>query len=88
VATRGELILEMALEKCATFPGPDKDHPNPYFNLALSTMHHTRVEQMMVDAERNDEELGVTNLTFQDYQFLGPWWDGQWRQNHAPFLGR
>jgi len=86
IAGRGEVILEMALAKCATYPGADADHPNPYFNLALAKMHETKVEMMMVDLERNDEEIGVSNLEYEDWPYMGPWMDGSWRQRHAPFM--
>jgi hypothetical protein len=87
VANRGEVLLEMALAACARYPGADADHPNPYYSLALATMHETRYEKMMVDLERNDEEVGVTNIDYQSYPFYpSPWLDGSWQQTHAPFL--
>lgn len=87
VANRGEVILEMALAKCARFPGEDIDHKNPYFNLALALQHDTAAEKMLWDMERNDEEVGVTNVTYQSYPFYpAPWLDGNWQQTHAPFL--
>ncbi len=87
IASRGEVILEMALASCARFPGADADKPNPYYSLALAGMHETRVSNMLVDLERNDEEVGVTNITYQEYPFYpAPWMDGSWQQSHAPFL--
>lgn len=87
VASRGELLLEMALEKCATFPGASIDSPNPYFNLQLANYHRERYEQMMIDFETNDQNIGVSNITYDDFPFAGPWADGRWMQSHAPFLG-
>jgi hypothetical protein len=50
-------------------------------------MHETKVEQMMIDLERNDEEVGVTLIDYQSYPLpLGPWMDGGWQQHHAPYL--
>ena len=87
MANRGDLILELALSNCARFPGPDADHPNPYFSLALALQHETRFENMMVDAERNDEEVGVMRVTYKEYPFYpAPWLDGNWQQSHAPFI--
>lgn len=86
VANRGEVLLKMALSECASYPGPDADHPNPYFNLALAKMHKTEAEMLLNDLERNDEEVGVTNISYQEWSFGGPWADGNYRQQHAPFL--
>lgn len=87
IANRGDLILEMGLAACARFPGPDADHPNPYFNLGLAMAHEARVENLMRDAERNDEEVGVTLVTYKEYPFYpAPWLDGSWQQTHAPFI--
>ena len=87
IAQRGDVILEMALAQCARFPGPDTDHPNPYFNLALALQHEARAEKMFVDLERNDEEIGITLVTYKEYPFYpAPWLDGSWQQSHAPFI--
>lgn len=86
VANRGEVLLEMALEKAATYPGTE-DQPNPYFNLALSQMHGKRAMELIWDMERNDEEVGLTNISYQEYPFYpAPWMDGGYQQSHAPFL--
>ncbi len=87
VASRGELLLEMALEKCATFPGASAESPNPYFNLQLANYHRERYEQMFVDFENNDQNIGVSNITYNDFPYAGPWADGRWMQSHSPFLG-
>jgi hypothetical protein len=87
IANRGEVLLEMALQKCAEFPGADPEHPNVYFNLNLAKMHMAKAEQMIWDLERNDEEIGVTNVEYQQYPFYpAPWMDGHWMATHAPFL--
>lgn len=87
IANRGEVLLEMALEKCALWPGPDTDHPNPYFNLTLAKMHASKAEMLLWDLERNDEEVGVTNVTYQSYPFYpSPWEDGSYQQRHAPLF--
>jgi len=86
LANRGEVLLELALEKCATFPGADADHRNPYFDLKLSGWHHAKSEEMLIDLLANDENIGVNNISYQEWPFAGPWGDGFWRQTHAPFL--
>ena len=87
IANRGEVLLEMALEKCSEFPGTDADHPNIYHDLRQAKYHADKVKDMLIDLERNDEEVGVTNIDFQMYPYApSPWFDGQWEQTHAPFL--
>ena len=87
VANRGEVILEMALAACARYPGADIDHPNPYYNLNLSKMHDERCEVLINDMERNDEEVGLTRISYEQLeQILEPWDTGKWRQEHAQYL--
>lgn len=87
VANRGEILLEMALQKCAEFPGADVDHPNIYHDLRQAQYHGSKAEIMIEELERNDEEVGVTNIEFQEYPYApSPWMTGQWQQTHAPFL--
>lgn len=87
IANRGEVILEMALEKCATFPGTDSDHPNPYFNLTLSRLHESRKLDMIYDLERNDQNVSVSRVDYKAWPMApAPWMDGAWQQTHAPFL--
>jgi hypothetical protein len=88
VANRGEVLLEMALAACARYPGPDTDHPNPYFDLRLAQMHDTRAEGFLNEMERNDEEVGVSNITYESYPMCpAPFFDGSWQQTHAGFMG-
>lgn len=86
IANRGEVLLEMALAKAATFPGADVEHRNPYFDLKLAGMHTAKYLDMLIDLEANDENVGVTRVFYQDWPFAGPWEDGNWQQRHAPFL--
>lgn len=87
IAARGEIILDMALAACARYPGPDVNHPNVYYSLKLAEMHDARAMRMMWDLERNDEEIGVSNITYQQYPYYpAPWLDASWQQSHAPFL--
>ncbi len=87
IANRGEVLLELALEKCATYPGPDSEHSNPYFDLRLARMHETKALDMLVDLSANDKNVGIYGLDYSTYPYsLGPWYDGAYEQRHAPFL--
>jgi hypothetical protein len=88
MANRGEVLLEMALEKCAEFPGADSENRNIYYSLDQAKYHRGKYLDMLIDLERNDEEVGVTNLDYQCYpMYPAPWMTGQYQQSHAPFLG-
>jgi|WetSurMetagenome_2_1015567.scaffolds.fasta_scaffold06646_2 hypothetical protein len=88
IASRGEVLIEMALESCARYPGPDAATPNPYFNLALAGQHATKAQMLINDLERNDEEVNLTGVSYQGLPMVGiPFLDGSWKQTHAPFLG-
>lgn len=87
IANRGEVILEMALQKCAEFPGVSADDLNIYHNLQQARYHGDKVKDMLIDLERNDEEVGVSNIDYQMYPYYAaPWMTGEWQQQHAPFL--
>jgi len=87
IATRGEVLLEMALEKCSEFPGSDSMHPNIYHDLRQAQYHRGKWLDMLVDIEREDEEVGTSLVDYQKLpMYPGPWWTGQWQQSHAPFL--
>lgn len=87
IANRGEVLLEMGLQKAAEYPGPDAETINPYYNLKQAAYHQAKVLDMLVDLERNDEEVGVSNVDYQMYPMApAPWLTGQWQQTHAPYL--
>jgi len=87
IANRGEVILEGALQKCAEFPGQDSEHLNPYHDLKQAMYHAKRLEDMMVDLMRNDEEVGVSLIDYEIYPYApAPWQTGEWQQTHSPFL--
>jgi hypothetical protein len=89
IANRGEVLLEAALQKCAEFPGQDAEHLNPYHDLKQAVYHQTRLDRMMEDLMRNDEEVGVSLIKYEIYPYApAPWMDGCWQQTHAPFLGQ
>ncbi len=87
---RGDMLLEMALANAARWPGPAVDKPNPYYDLRLAQMHDARAEQMIAEAERQDEEVTMQALTYQQWQqwpMSDPsmFGDAYW-QSHAPVL--
>jgi hypothetical protein len=87
VANRGDVLLEMALGCCARFPGTDSETPNPYYDLKLSQLHDARAEVMLQDLDRNDQEVAVSNIAYENWPNApAPWMDGRWQQTHAPML--
>ena len=87
VANRGDVLLEMGLVKCSEYPGPDSNNLNPYHDLRQAKWHYDRVRDMLIDMERNDEEIGVSNIDYEIYPYApAPWMTGEWQQTHAPFL--
>ena len=87
IANRGEVLLEMGMQKCAEYPGADADHINIYHDLRQARYHEEKVREMLIDLERNDEEVGVSNIDYEMYPFApAPWMDGGWQQRHSPWL--
>jgi hypothetical protein len=82
---RGDVLLEMALAEAARWPGSSRDKPSPYYSLSLAIMHERRAERMIMEMERNDDEVSemdvryAVNLPFSPI----PWADGNWLQAHA-----
>lgn len=64
---RGDILLEMALEECAQWPGPSTEKKNPYFQLGLADRHRTRAEQLIAEAQRQDEEVSMYNVRYQGW---------------------
>ncbi len=95
VANRGEILLEMALEKCAMLPSYMQEgqgtQANPYYDLKLALMHRARFQDMMVDFRNNDQNVGINALGYQNLSYAGPfagpygvYFDGSYLQTHAP----
>ncbi len=82
VAQRGDVVLEMALEKCAQYPGTPTT-PNPYYNLALSDRHGKKAFELISELEKYDDNTGVQDISYQNLPFAGPFLDGSWMQDHA-----
>ncbi len=97
VANRGELLLEMALEKCAMLPSYMQEgqgtQANPYYDLKLAAMHRAHWQDMLIDFRNNDQNVGINALGYQNLSYAGPfagpygvWFDGSWQQRHAPTM--
>lgn len=84
---RGDVVLEGALSRCAEWPGPSVDNPNPYFNLNLAVMHGARYERMLAELEMRDDAIYEQDLRYNTWQSLPfaviPMLDSQWLQSHS-----
>lgn len=84
---RGDVLVEMALAMAAEWPGPSADKPNPYYDLRLAAMHTARAEQMIMELERQDDEVYEQDLTYSfatlGWPFATPLGDSAWLQSHA-----
>lgn len=83
---RGDVILEMALAQAARWPGPSKDAPNPYFNLALAQAHDERGMGMVAEMARTDDEIMENDVTYMSLSAMPfasiPWGDARYLQSH------
>lgn len=66
----GDVLLEGALAQMARWPGTDRDHPSPYFNLGLATMHGTIFDKKVRELERQDDEVYSRDVWYES----GPVW--------------
>lgn len=84
---RGDVVLEGALARCAEWPGPSVDKPNPYFNTALADRHSLRYERMLANLEMRDDAIYEQDLRWNNWQSLPfaviPMLDSRWLQAHA-----
>lgn len=80
------LILERALASAAMWPGPT-DKTNSYYRLELADRHMKKFDALLMEAERNDEEIfmtqfgyqGAVSMPFAPIPALG---DSNWLQAH------
>jgi len=86
IGLRGDVLLEMALEKCAQFPGTETTR-NPYYDLVLARQHGNKAETLIYEMEKRDDDIAETDLTYWNLARMPvPWLDGAWQQQHAPIL--
>lgn len=62
---RGDVLLEMALEECARWPGPSQDQKNPYYSIGQAAAHHARAEKMIERMEVQDDEVYNMDMRIQ-----------------------
>lgn len=80
------LILERALASAAMWPGPS-GKTNPYYRLELADRHMKKFNDLLLEAERNDEEMFMTQFEYQGITSLPfapipAWGDSNWLQAH------
>ena len=84
---RGDVLVEMALEDVALWPGPSADKPNPYASLQAAEYHGTRARKMVEVLEVQDDNVWEQDLTYQypsmGFAFATPFGDAAWLQSHA-----
>lgn len=84
---RGDVLLELGLAQAARWPGPSKDAPNVYFNLALAQQHDARAQKMIFDLERQDDEIFESDMLVASVSQMPiatfPLGDSRWLQSHA-----
>jgi hypothetical protein len=82
---RGDVILEMALEQAAAWPGSEGKQ-NAYFNLGLANRHKEYWTKMVYELERQDDETAEQDARYQYYTSLPfcpyPFADAHWLQTH------
>ncbi len=66
----GNVLMEGALAQCARWPGPDREHANPYFNLNLAQTHQQNFSRMVTELERQDDEVYARDIWYE----AGPTW--------------
>lgn len=77
----GSILIEMALEEAALWPGPSTEMPNPYYAERMARLHRDRAEQMLMEAERQDEEMFCQNVTYLQATTM-PFGDSDWLAKH------
>lgn len=88
IARRGDVLLEMALEKLALWPGTET-RANPYASAVNARTHHIQAETMIYELEKKDDDTATKDIVYQNLGYApAPWMDGAYLQNHAwPYAG-
>lgn len=83
---RGDVLVEMAIEDVALWPGTSGVEPNPYFSLNAAKYHGDRARQMIEVLERQDDEVWMQSLTYaypaMCWGLAVPFGDSRWLQSH------
>lgn len=84
---RGDVLVEMALEDVALWPGPSADKPNPHFNPKLAEYHGNKAENMIRWLETQDDDIWVQDIQYRypaiAWSMATPLGDARWLQSHA-----
>lgn len=84
---RGDVLVEMALEDVALWPGPSADKRNPYYDAATAQYHGAKAENMIRWLENQDDNVWMQDLQYQYPQIAWamatPLGDARWLQSHA-----
>jgi len=89
---RGDVLMEMALEEVALWPGPSTDKPNPYYSLQAASYHQNNLRNArgngMIDVlEVQDDNVWEQNLSYLypalSWAMATPLGDSRWLQSHA-----
>ena len=80
----GDALLEGALAMAARWPGPSADRKNPYFDIKLASMHDARFEQLVMEMERQDDNVFEDDVSYLAATGLpfAPFIDSAWLQSH------
>lgn len=72
---RGDVLLELALEQAASWPGADDLHPSPYDQISRREWHHAQAEILQNELERVDNEVMQRDLSHLDTYSVAslPW---------------
>lgn len=83
LARRGDVVLEKALAKCASWPGTDTMR-NPYYDLQLARMHELKAAAMINELELKDDATASKNLMYSSlpYHTNAIVFDGNYLQRH------
>ena len=81
------LILEMALAKAASWPGPSADKPNPFYRLELADRHERKAQQLLAQAQVKDAEIFMSDVVYQEatqmpFAPIPALGDSDWLQKH------
>jgi hypothetical protein len=83
VARRGDILLEMALDRASRWPGTETMR-NPYYDLNLARDHAAKSENLIYELERKDDDTAAFDMSYKTVPYYpAPWLDGSWLQTHA-----
>mgnify|MGYP003335533049 CR=1 FL=1 len=84
---RGDVLLEMALEEVALWPGPSADKRNPYYSPQTAAYHRAKYEDMVNLLELQDNNVWQQDLQYQypamAWAMASPLGDAAFLQSHA-----